>query len=220
MSTEAFSDLPLAQASSLVQQVHAELKARVLDGRLEAGAVVPDSVIAKQMGVSRNPVRDACNVLVQSGLLTKQRNRPYRVREFTTSDLGELQLLRWGYESAAVRHIVRHRLPVPDVAQHLDAMTTAHRADDARASGLADLAFHHALVGSAGLPELQRRHRSVMEQLSVSMSDFPRFVLPTQRHRHQEIIEVLEDSIAQGDPAGILRLLEVHLLTTRADVAR
>ncbi|WP_367651858.1 hypothetical protein [Curtobacterium sp. MCPF17_052] len=60
------------------------------------GSEVRDSVIAKSMGISRVPVRDACNLLVQSGLLSKQEHHPYRVREFSEADLGELQLIRWG----------------------------------------------------------------------------------------------------------------------------
>ncbi|MFK4483640.1 GntR family transcriptional regulator [Curtobacterium sp. AB7] len=72
--------------------------ARTNDGRLPAGARVPDSVIAKQMGISRAPVRDACALLVQSGLLTKRPHHAYQVRTFSEHNLGDYQLIRRGYE--------------------------------------------------------------------------------------------------------------------------
>ena len=218
VTSDPLADLPLARASTLVQQVYAELKGRILDGRLAPGAEVPDSVIAKQMGVSRAPVRDACNILVQSGLLMKQQNYPYRVREFSERDLSELELIRWGYESAAVRHLVRAQTRPDGVAEPLDRMRQAARTGDAPLSGQADLDFHAALVSSSGLDELTRRHRSVLDQLQASLRSFPLFLLPTQEHRHQEILDVLGESQAAGDPDPILRLMSTHLLTVRSDI--
>jgi DNA-binding GntR family transcriptional regulator len=213
-------DLPLARASTLVQQVHAELKKRILDGRLGPGAEVADSVIAKQMGVSRAPVRDACTILVQSGLLTKQHNYPYRVRRFSESEISELQLIRWGYESAAARYLVRTRTQPSDVQEPLRKMSEAAQLGDPRLSWLADLDFHRALVRATGLPELVARHSSVIAQISASTQDVPLLVVQTQKHRHQELLDVLEQSQTDGEPLAILRLLDTHLLTARTDISR
>jgi DNA-binding GntR family transcriptional regulator len=218
VSDDGFHDLPLARASTLVQQVHAELKQRILDGRLTPGIDVPDSVIAKQMGVSRAPVRDACNLLVQTGLLTKQQNYPYRVRDFATSDVGELQLIRWGYESAAARQLVRTGTDPAGCRPPLERMTEAVAARDALASAEADIEFHRALVQASGLPQLIDRYGSLADQIAIVMRQLPLFVVTTQRHRHEELLEGLRQSQTAHDPATILGLLEAHLLTRREDV--
>jgi DNA-binding GntR family transcriptional regulator len=213
------SEPNVQRTPSLTEQVHGELKRRILDGRLAPGSEVRDSVIAKSMGISRVPVRDACNLLVQSGLLWKQEHHPYRVREFSEADLGELQLIRWGYESVAVRHLVRAHVIPQGVKEPLDRMRVAGEDGDGDESGQADIDFHRALVRSTGLLELIRRHDSLMTQLSLSMRTLPAFVVPTQEYRHREILDVLQESQAATDPAPILRLMSTHLLTARSDVA-
>ena len=218
MTLQSVNDFPLAKASTLVQQVHAELKQRIIDGRLEPGADVRDSVIAKQMGVSRAPVRDACALLVQSGLLTKQQNHPFQVREFSGKDLGELQLIRWGYELAAVRHLVRAGTTPTGAEEPIERMVEAARTGDAAASGRADFDFHLALVHSTGLEQLIQRHESLMQQMYLSMQEFPAFIVPTQAHRHSEVLSVLAESQASGSPDAILVLMSAHLLATVADV--
>ena len=218
MSEGAFGDLPRARASTLVQQVHDELRQRIFDGRLPPGADVPDSVIAKQMGVSRAPVRDACNLLVQAGLLTKRQNHPFRVRLWALDDTGDLNLIRWGYEAAAVRRLVQlHRAP-SDVEAPLAAMDDALERGDAAASFRADFDFHFALVGSSGVDELTRLHRRIGERLLLVPlpAELPAFILERQRSRHQEILDVLAACRRVGDPTDVIRLLGRHILGTRS----
>lgn len=211
-------DLPLARASTLVQQVHAELKQRIVDGRLAPGDEVPDSVIAKQMGISRAPVREACNLLVQSGLLTKQQNYPYRVRDLSQSDVDELQLIRYGYEIAAARFLVRRKITPMDVWEPLERMTQATASGDGEASALADLDFHKAFVHSTGLSVLSDFHDTVITQFMTLRRAIPAFAMPTQRHRHQEILDLLVDSQATGSPDALVTVLTAHLLTRPEDV--
>jgi DNA-binding GntR family transcriptional regulator len=211
-------DLPLLRASTLVQQVHAELKQRIVDGRLAPGDEVPDSVIAKQMGVSRAPVRDACNLLVQSGLLTKQQNYPYRVRDISQSEADELQLIRYGQEIAAVRHLVRTKATPVGVQEPLELMSAAFDANDGEASARADLEFHAALVRSTGLETLAALHEAVMTQFIVMRRSIPDFAMPTQRHRHQEILDVLAESQRSNSADAIVAILTAHLLMRPEDV--
>lgn len=211
-------DLPQAQASTLVQQVLAELRRRIVDGRLAPGTVVPDSVIAKQMGVSRAPVRDACNLLVQTGMLTKRQNYPYRVRDFSAADLSELQLIRWGYESAAARQLVRSGEQPTGTEEILQRMAEAARRQDGRLSAEADIDFHRRLVQASGLPQLILRYESLADQLGILIREIPDFVLATQVHRHQEILDVLRSSQQAADARPVLAVLETHLLTRREDI--
>ncbi len=213
-------DLPPARASTLVQQVLTELRQRIVDGRLAPGTVVPDSVIAKQMGISRAPVRDACNLLVQSGMLTKKQNYPYRVRDFSVADLGELQLIRWGYESAAARQLVRSGELPAGTEEILLRMAEAARLGDGRLSAAADMDFHRALVRASGLPQLILRYESLADQLGILIREIPDFVLSTQVHRHQEILDLLRVSQQAADARPVLAVLETHLLTRREDVER
>ncbi|MGV9933628.1 GntR family transcriptional regulator [Streptomyces olivaceoviridis] len=217
MKNTTLGDAPQPCSSALAQQVYEELHQRILDGRLPAGADVPDSVIAKQMGVSRAPVRDACNMLVQAGLLTKRLNYPYQVRRWAQKDLGELNLIRWGYESAAVRHLVQTDQPLEGVEQALAGMDAALERRDAAMSFRADLDFHFALVASAGFPELTRLHRLIGERILLMPlpDNLPPYLLEQQRPWHQEILDVLAESRRSADPGPIISCLSRHMLAYR-----
>ncbi|WIB12264.1 GntR family transcriptional regulator [Curtobacterium sp. MCPF17_052] len=211
-------DFPMLQSSTLGQRVFDELRARILDGRLPAGADVADSVIARELHVSRAPVRDACNQLVADGLMTKQQNYPFRVREWTEDNLVELNLIRWSYETAAARFLTETERPVlPEVAEALGRMDAAAAAGDPAASMQADMQFHFAFVESTELPELIALHRRVGERalLVPIPADLPMNVLSLQRQRHEQILHALAESRKAGDVVAVSTALKHHMLTYR-----
>ncbi|MFK4483641.1 hypothetical protein [Curtobacterium sp. AB7] len=97
-------------------------------------------------------------------------------------------------------------------------MTAEQRDGNSGLCGMADVAFHLALVRATDVDEVIRRHSSVMKQTAAPLRQIPATFIPTQRDRHQEILDVLADSQRQRKTHGILRLMSTHLLTTRADV--
>ena len=65
------------------QQTVAMLRLRemVLRGELAAGERVPEAAVAKRLGLSRTPVRQALPALAQEGLLVTAGRRGYIVRQ-------------------------------------------------------------------------------------------------------------------------------------------
>ncbi len=97
-----FTRPPTAQAAVL-----AELRARILDGRLPPGAALRQEELSTQLGVSRVPVREALRMLEAEGHVTYAAHRGYRVVHLEIADLEEIYHLRALIEDDLIRRTAR-----------------------------------------------------------------------------------------------------------------
>ncbi|HJX87507.1 MAG TPA: GntR family transcriptional regulator, partial [Gemmatimonadales bacterium] len=74
----------------LRDQVYLELLQRVQRGSITPGSRIRDTDIAKQLGVSRTPVREALIRLAREGTLDAEVGRGFRVRSLATEELREV----------------------------------------------------------------------------------------------------------------------------------
>lgn len=88
---------------SLADAVAASLRDGVLSGRLKPGERILQDRIAADLGVSRQPVREALSRLQVEGLVTELNNGRVIVRQYTHEYICENYLLRRVLESEAVR---------------------------------------------------------------------------------------------------------------------
>lgn len=107
-------------AATAVQAVHDALRDRILSGELPPGAVVSQAKLARELGVSRSPVREACRMLESEGLVAGRANYRFQVAEFSVQDLEEIYASRLVLETLALSW----RLPQLTVAE-LDQMDAA-----------------------------------------------------------------------------------------------
>lgn len=77
-----------------VVRVTSALTELILTGELPTGEPIREVELAKQLGTSRTPVREAIAQMVARGLLTKESGRSARVRQPTLEDILELYELR------------------------------------------------------------------------------------------------------------------------------
>jgi DNA-binding GntR family transcriptional regulator len=80
----------------------------VMEGRLRPGERLKEDMIAKELQVSRTPVREAIAMLQAEGLLESQQHRGAQVRSYTPAQLEEIYDLRsilegYGARRAATR---------------------------------------------------------------------------------------------------------------------
>ena len=81
-----------------------DLRQMIIEGQLVPGEQLGEARIAELLGVSRAPVREALQQLVQEKLLVAARNKGVSVVNFTATDIWEIYDARYAIEShAAVR---------------------------------------------------------------------------------------------------------------------
>jgi DNA-binding GntR family transcriptional regulator len=149
-------------ASALALQ---QLQQWIEDGTLQPGEVLKDSEIARTLGVSRTPIREAFQRLEQLGLVVTTRNTRTEVAPARPQDA---ELL---YVPLSVLHELAVQLAIPNLQPtDFDTMTEANerllaaaRRGDAVAARQADEDFHNVPFERAGNPFLQQ----VTDWLSV-----------------------------------------------------
>src|SRR5258707_8755830 len=113
--------------SVLADQVRERLLERILSGRYPPDARIIESQVARELGTSQAPVREALRGLEALGVVEITPFRGARVRRPTRRELLEAYAVRSALETLAAR-LAGPRLPDPDVARlraALEAMQAA-----------------------------------------------------------------------------------------------
>jgi DNA-binding GntR family transcriptional regulator len=192
---------------STVDLIAIELRNAIFSGALPVGGSIGEVEIAAQLGVSRSPLREAAQRLVQEGLLVSIPGRGLRVRTIGIDEIDDLYVARLAVESQAVRLIARRGEGATHSAleRAFAALREASEGEDARTIGDADLAFHQALVDAAGSSRLSR----MMATLAVEtrLTSFSQTEGYTVRRSISPTYEALLAALRSGDAdAGIAAL--------------
>jgi DNA-binding GntR family transcriptional regulator len=189
-----------------------QLREAVMSGALPQGSQVGEVPLAEQLGVSRGPVREAMQRLVQEGLLRSVPHRGIFVAELTDSDVRDIYDARLAVESAAMLMIMR-RPDLGKVARRLDSavarMAAAVDRGDGAALSRGDLAFHELLVALSGSVRLQRMASTLLVETRMCLAALTdTYVAPTRLvEEHAEIVA----AIRSGDNLRALTVLDEHM---------
>ena len=111
--------------------VHDRLRAEILRGEFDPREPISQVQLAKRLGVSRTPLREALRMLQREGLIDSEPNRRVRVAGLSVSDLEQLYAARIVVDSLRVRLVVPRLTPgdVAEMRQRLDAMAAQRDLD-------------------------------------------------------------------------------------------
>ena len=88
---------------NLPTRVYELVKRRIVANELLSGTKLAEDGLAKELGVSRTPVREALNRLTQDGLVTVSPGRGAFVATFSFEDMVQLLEIREALEGMAAR---------------------------------------------------------------------------------------------------------------------
>ena len=149
-----------------VEAVYRQLKAMAVDFRLRPGERLNEGVLARDLGTSRTPLREALNRLVAEGLVTLQPGRGFCCRSLDAETVFDLYELRAVLECAAVGLACERGMDAG--IEGLEA-TLAAQADTAgktvREVTAGDEAFHVAIAELSGNSELLRQLSGINERI-------------------------------------------------------
>jgi DNA-binding GntR family transcriptional regulator len=182
----------------------------VLNGELKPGDRIVESSLARQLGVSQAPVREAIRDLVLLGFLE---TRPYKgtsVRSFTPEELWETYTVRAALESLAARLAATHLTDEDVLALRAilnEMMLAAQRQDRDRLVEL-DNHFHEKI--------LQISKNKTLYQFWKTLQ-FSTWTIVTYRKssydpaylaaRHEELLRALESR----DPEKAMHAMQHHI---------
>lgn len=199
--------------------VHARLRAQILSGELAPGSVLPQVPLARSLGVSRTPLREALRMLQEEGLVEAEPNRRARVRGFDAEELDSLYASRLLLESLAAS-LTLPQLSATELAEAqrlLDAMRElGERAqeDDWHAR---HAEFHQLLVcrgGATLLRSLQTQAERSRRYVRLFQHPRPATGHTTGDLEHQAIV----DAAGEGQIDLAVGRLGRHLARTAITV--
>jgi len=196
---------------ALHDAVLATIRRAILDGTLEPGAVYSARALARDLGVSQTPVREAMLKLVSEGIMAPV-PRGFQFIALSESDLAELTWIRALLEPPAVRLAAEHATDEqlqPFVSQ-IDAMAAAVDRKDIPAFFELDRNFHLGLVHLSGRKHLaaiieQLRDRTWRYRVAATT---PQDVVRHLLSEHRELLR----HIQEGEGESAAALLRDHIL--------
>ena len=208
--------LPLELVSdSSVDRVYEQLRTMTIDYEIKPGERLNEGELARSLGVSRTPLREALNRLNIEGLLRFVPGKGFFCRDLDVKEVFSLYELRHAIEVAALRlSIVRAKNEDIDVLlAFLDA--TGPEPADRTTDELVELdeKFHERLMKMSGNDEMVRVLRNVNARIRlVRWIDMNRADRKVTQSEHRALLMALK----ARDEITCVELLEKHI-TRRLD---
>lgn len=191
----------MLQRAVLSDQIRETLLTRILKGEYQPGDRLVESQIAKDLGVSQSPVREALRDLVAMHFVEVQPYKGARVRKVEPSEIAEVYPVRAALEELA------GQLAAPflkgntkDLENIYDAMESAARDEDVNKMASLDSQFHRLIVLAA--------KNKILEETWDSLSIESRTQVTTVKlmMEHTGLVQVAKyhlpiiEALNEGDP--------------------
>lgn len=197
---------------SLSERAYQQIRDAIIQGQLESGQRLVYRTLAKELGISPTPVRDAIQRLVSDGALQLDDRGVAYVPVITTEIYIETINLRLTLESMAAAAVAA----MPDGREAIaDQLAEIHeRVARAQSEGRAvgalfgNKQFHFVYLRAAGMPILEGLVRSLWLRCGPSLRlVYDNGFKPLSVHPHVRLI----DAIRKGDAAGARHAVEADL---------
>lgn len=195
---------------SVVDRVYESLKAMAVSFQFKPGERLNEGDVARNLGVSRTPLREALNRLSIEGFLRFVPGKGYFCRDLDPKDIYDLYELRKTIEVASVRLAVGRATDtaIDELLAFLD--TTGPDPGDRKAEELValDEEFHERLMLMSGNSEMLRVLRNVNARIRfVRWIDMDRIHRGQTQLEHRSVLKFMKNR----DLDGCSEVLERHI---------
>ena len=195
--------------------MHERLRSEILAGATAPGAHLSVPSIAKRLGVSRTPVREALFRLEQDGLVRSLPHRGVVVLTPDPADLRELFEVREALEGMAARVAATHALPgeITGLRAHLERHAQVVRDGDRDAHVRMDLEFHEQIRAAGRNERLTRSLDQLSDQIALAIrANAARpWSVEQALQEHRAIVDALD----AGDPDAAEAAARAHIRRVR-----
>jgi DNA-binding GntR family transcriptional regulator len=210
--TESERGLGPVTTPTLVESVAEAIRGSILAGRFAPGERLVEAELARELHVSRGPIREALALLTQDGIVINVPRRGKFVQGFTPRLIDELYSLRRLLEPHAAVLVIA-RLDAEGERRLEDAVgkiVAAVAAGDAQLLAQRDVAFHdllyeladHELLQRAWLENIAGKLRILLNVTTATLS-----ALADAERQHRKLL----DSILARDEKTARMRLEAHI---------
>jgi DNA-binding GntR family transcriptional regulator len=189
-----------------------QLRESIILGELPAGTPLRLDELARSLGMSISPIREAVRQLEALGLAKHVPHQGAKVLDFDIDELRDLFQVRLALESLAVRRAAERfeEADAVTAGSHLERFDAAAASGDVRGTMRAHTDFHFTLYDASQSPWLVAMIRPAWDR----SERFRPALLTSQtgaQERHRELDDELLAACAGHDPAAAAQALHDHL---------
>lgn len=208
--SKSLAGLSIDRERSIGPQMYVQLRNRIINNQLPAGARIHENELAEICAVSRTPLRAALQRLVNEGLIL---TRPQvgsvvaprdeiRTREalFIRSAIEQqvaARLAETGFDEAALQPVLARQEAAADI-------------DDYASFFVADEEFHATLAASAGVPNAWQLVQSVKAHVDRERLNLMSSIPGRSRRAFDEHMRLLK-AIRARDPEEARKIMREHI---------
>jgi DNA-binding GntR family transcriptional regulator len=184
------TELPRVEVrrESTAEQVAGALRGLIVEGTVRPGTHLSEGPVSRQLGVSRNTVREALQILVGQGLVRREIHRGAYVAEIDADDVRDLFRVRRLVELAVVRELAAADVDLSELAEQVDAVAEAETSIDILH---AELQFWQTLVALVQSERFGALHASAISELQLSLA-----LSGDEPVDHQRVVKQLRSLLA------------------------
>ena len=202
----------------LREQIKDILLERILRGELEPGERLVETRLARELGTSQAPVREALRDLQLLRLVESEPFRGARVRAVDDEQLLPVFPVRMALEDLAAREAARRADGnIELLEREVEAMRAAARAGDWRAQITHDLAFHRSVVEMAESEPLLQSWLVLGVDVSTAFATYWTY---WEQEELAEFHVPIVEAIREGNPARAGTEARKHVRRTERVVRR
>lgn len=194
----------------LGDRIKDHLLERILEGDLAPGTRIVETRIARELGISQGPVREALRDLATLGVVDLHPYRGARVRERTLEEHLEAMQVRGELETMAAREATGKLTPDQGAALRalVGEMTDLAAAGDVHGHSLKNAEFHHLVAEVSGNRTLLRILETLQPFAQTYMTTTVGGLEPaaSYRERHTAIL----DALIAGDRRQVAEAMQAH----------
>jgi DNA-binding GntR family transcriptional regulator len=212
------------------ERAYQYLQHAIASGKLSAGSDVSELALARELGISRTPIREAIGQLVAEGLLEQTHNRGAVVAQLTRQDIMDLYQLRQALEVFAISRaaaanirgfeLERLRAFANDFLQLHDELVRSGKttldALQMHRFAAADLGFHTMLLRVAGNPRILKavsEARLLIRIFATHRRGHEAWLLKSLHDEHVRIL----DAVVNHDADLAMKLMTEHIETSQQE---
>lgn len=212
------------------EKAYQYIQGRIAEGDLPSGGAISELILAKELGSSRTPIREAIGQLVSEGLLDQTPSRGTVVVRLTREDIVDLYELREALEVYVVAKVAREQLSAEDL-KRLEQLSNGilSLVDELHASGeqrlnaeqmsrfvAADRGFHTLLMAFSFNPRI----RKIVDETRLLIRIFEMrrlgYGVAKLQHIHAQHAAIIQ-AIVERDPELATHRLAEHIQISRQE---
>ncbi|MES2532759.1 MAG: GntR family transcriptional regulator [Pseudomonadota bacterium] len=227
------NEINVVGRTNLASQIYEHLREQLMSATFQPGQRLKIRELAKTIGTSETPVREALIQLVRDRALEMKEGYFIRVRRLSLAEYIELRDIRLSLEPLAAERAIPNldAAAIKQLTESHRLLMRAEKTKDYRAALQHNFDFHFGIYRRSGMPQLTE----LLDRIWVQVGPMLNFLYPAghptydAEHQHVNVLRglqqrdatllrtAIEQDLIEGGRAFVRVLEEIEANPTRAD---